>query len=161
MLYLTLDDSLVIDLNNMLFIFLSEVLPEEVKESVARSRAVRMLQTTLGHSMRLSTSRVVCATSAAVWLEGKVYEALCSQAIENSNQTTTQHVPQSLPTSTSRSDLSTAGAVAVAGGTRPSNGGEAAIATHTAVSAFNRYLANVTRLTFALQVMSYGHTDEC
>lgn len=134
-----------------------EVLPEEVKGSVARSRAVRMLQTTLGHSMRLSTSKTVCATTAAVWLEGKVYEALCAQAIENSNQTTSQHVPHSLPSSTSRGDLSSsgAGAGAVGGtgtGARPSNGGEAAVATHTAVSAFNRYLANVTRLTFALQV---------
>jgi hypothetical protein len=134
-----------------------EVLPEEVKGSVARSRAVRMLQTTLGHSMRLSTSKTVCATTAAVWLESKVYEALCAQAIENSNQTTSQHVPHSLTSSTSRGDLSSsgagAGAVGGAGtGARPSNGGEAAVATHTAVSAFNRYLANVTRLTFALQV---------
>jgi hypothetical protein len=136
-----------------------EVLPEEVKGSVARSRAVRMLQTTLGHSMPLSTSTTVCATTAAVWLEGKVYEALCAQAIENSNQTTSQNLPHSLPSSTSRGDLSSsgAGAGAVGGtststGARPFNGGEAAVATHTAVSAFNRYLANVTRLTFALQV---------
>ena len=142
-----------------------EVLPEEVNGSVARSRAVRMLQTTLGHSMRLSISKTVCATTAAVWLESKVYEALCAQAIENSNQTTSQHVPHSLPSSTSRGDLSSsgagvgsgAGAGAIGGtstgtGARPSNGGEAAVATHTAVSAFNRYLANVTRLTFALQV---------
>lgn len=136
--------------------YLSELLPEEVKESVARSRAVRMLQTTLGHSMRLSTSKTICATAAAVWLEGKVYEALCAQAIENSNQATTQHAPQSLPTSTSRSDLSSAGAGGGTGGgvvSRPLNGGEAIVATHTAVSAFNRYLANVTRLTFALQVI--------
>jgi hypothetical protein len=139
----------------------AEVLPEEVKGSVARSRAVRMLQTTLGHSMRLSTSKTVCATTAAVWLEGKVYEALCAQAIENSNHTILQHAPNSLPSSTSRGDLSSSGAGAGAGavggtgtstGLRPSNGGEAAVATHTAVSAFNRYLANVTRLTFALQV---------
>ena len=135
----------------MQFIFLAELLPEEVKGSVARSRAVRMLQTTFGQPIRLSTSKTVCATAAAVWLEGKVYEALCAQAIENSNQATTQQTSQSLPVSTSRSDLSSSGAV---GGiiSRSSNGGEAAVATHTAVSAFNRYLANVTRLTFALQV---------
>lgn len=143
--------------DNNLLVCVAEVLPEEVKGSIARSRAVRMLQTTLGHSMRLSTSKTVCATTAAVWLEGKVYETLCAQAIENSNQTTSQHVPHSLPSSTSRGDLSSsgAGASAVGGtstGARTSNGGEAAVATHTAVSAFNRYLANVTRLTFALQV---------
>ena len=142
----------------MHFMYLSELLPEEVKESVARSRAVRMLQTTLGHSMRLSTSKAICATAAAVWLEGKVYEALCAQAIENSNQATTQHAPQSLPVSTSRSDLSSSGAGAGGGVvSRPLNGGEAVVATHTAVSAFNRYLANVTRLTFALQVTQNRH----
>jgi hypothetical protein len=122
-----------------------EVLPEEVKGSVARSRAVRMLQTTLGHSMRLSTSKTVCATTAAVWLEGKVYEALCAQAIENSNQTTSQHVPHSLPSSTSRGDLSSSGAGAGAGAV----GGTG---TSTGARPFNGYLANVTRLTFALQV---------
>lgn len=136
----------------MLFMYLSELLPEEVKESVARSRAVRMLHTTLGHSMRLSTSKAICATAAAVWLEEKVYEALCAQAIENSNQTTTQPAHQSLPVSTSRSDLSSSGG-GVGVVSRPLNGGEATVATHTAVSAFNRYLANVTRLTFALQVI--------
>ena len=61
-------------------VIVSDDLPEEVRSSTARCRAVRMLQAAL-HSAAPSKS-----ISVAVWLEGKLYKLLCAVAIEVSNQ---------------------------------------------------------------------------
>jgi hypothetical protein len=118
-----------------------ELLPDEVKISVARSRSVRMLQSSLGRSFR--PSRPICTTTAAIWLEGKVYEALCAVAVQSGNymNTTTQQASlnSALPVTASKSG---------------SGLGDAMTTAQGAGSAFNKYLANVTRLTFALQVLS-------
>jgi hypothetical protein len=120
-----------------------ELLPDEVKISVARSRSVRMLQSSLGRSFR--PSRPICTTTAAIWLEGKVFEALCAVAIQSSNyvNTTTQQASlnSALPVTASKSGSG-------------SGSGDTMTTAQGAGSAFNRYLANVTRLTFALQVLS-------
>ena len=122
-----------------------ELLPDEVKSSVARSRSVRMLQSSLGRSFR--PSRPICTTTAAIWLEGKVYEALCAVAVQSGNymNTTTQQASlnSALPVTASKS-----------GSGSGSGSGDTMTTAQGAGSAFNRYLANVTRLTFALQVLS-------
>lgn len=114
----------------------TELLPEEVKSSVARSRCVRMLQTSLGRSIR--PSRPICTTTAAIWLEGKVFDALCAAAIQTSNYANTQQASLNSALPVTASKLGS---------------GDTTATTQGAGSAFNRYLANVTRLTFALQVI--------
>ena len=61
-------------------VIISDDLPEEVRSSTARCRAVRMLQAALHNA---SPSKSI---SVAVWLEGKLYKLLCAVAIEVSNQ---------------------------------------------------------------------------
>ena len=119
---------------------LTDVLPDEVKSSVPRFRAAKMLHTALGRPTGTGPTSGVCATAAAVWLENKVYRAVCAVAIETSNQANSQHAAQSSSTVQSK------------GG---SGGGDTTVTTQGAGSAFNKYLANVTRLTFALQVRIY------
>ena len=78
-----------------------------------------------------------------MWLEGKLYRALCAVAME----VNTQALAATSSSWSKRDFLSPKGT-----GTGPLAGGDATIATQGAGSAFNKYLANVTRLTFALQV---------
>ena len=78
-----------------------------------------------------------------MWLEGKLYKALCAVAME----VNTQALAATSSSWSKRDFLSPKGT-----GTGPLAGGDATIATQGAGSAFNKYLANVTRLTFALQV---------
>jgi hypothetical protein len=94
-----------------------------------------MLQMSLGRSIR--PSRDICTTTAAIWLEGKVFDALCAAAIQTSNYANTQQASQNSTMSATASKLAS---------------GDTTATTQGAGSAFNRYLANVTRLTFALQV---------
>lgn len=119
-----------------IFILFTDLLPEGVRNNISRSRAVRMLQSALSE---LSPSK---AWYAAIWLESRVYKALCATAMEISSQAfaaTSSSWNKGDPTS---SKITGAGT-----GT-----GDATIATQGAGSAFNKYLAHVTRLTFALQV---------
>ena len=85
------------------------------------------------------------ACYAAMWLEGKLYKALCAVAME----VNTQALAATSSSWSKRDFLSPKG---TGTGTVPLAGGDATIATQGAGSAFNKYLANVTRLTFALQV---------
>ena len=81
------------------------------------------------------------ACFAAMWLEGKLYKALCAVAME----VNTQALAATSSSWSKRDFLSPKVTGTLAGG-------DATIATQGAGSAFNKYLANVTRLTFALQV---------
>ena len=117
---------------------LTDVLPDEVKSNVPRFRAAKMLHTALGRPTGSGPTSGVCATAAAVWLENKVYRAVCAVAIETSNQANSQHAAQSSSTVHSKG-----------------SGGDTTVTTQGAGSAFNKYLANITRLTFALQVRSH------
>lgn len=115
---------------------LTDILPDEVKSNVPRFRAAKMLHTALGRPTGSNPSSGVCATAAAVWLENKVYRAVCAVAIETSNQANSQLAAQSSSTASKGS------------------GGDTTVTTQGAGSAFNKYLANITRLTFALQVIA-------
>lgn len=111
---------------------LNELLPESVKVSIVRSRSVKMLLCALA----LVQDDDIIRT--AIWLEDRIYEALCATAIQTNNQVLSL-----------ASSLTPATAGVVGGG---KIGGDATAASQGAGSAFNRYLATVTRLTFALQM---------
>ena len=134
-------------MHSILDMFPAGVLPEGVRGSIARSRGVRMLHTVLG----VASPR---GSSAAVWLEDRVYHSLCAVAIETSNQANQANQASS---SGSKGENSRGGLTAA--------GGDTTLTTQGAGSAFNRYLANITRLTFALQVLTFaspwGHIAGC
>jgi hypothetical protein len=111
---------------------LNELLPESVKVSIVRSRSVKMLLCALALVQDDDIIR------SAIWLEDRIYETLCATAIQANNQILSL-----------ASSLTPASAGVVGGG---KTGGDATAASQGAGSAFNKYLATVTRLTFALQM---------
>ena len=84
---------------------------------------------------------------AAIWFEGKIYKSLCAVAME----VNTQALAATNSSLSKNEFLSPKG---TGTGTGTVAVGDATIATQGAGSAFNKYLANVTRLTFALQVIT-------
>jgi hypothetical protein len=116
---------------------LNYLLPESVKSSIVRSRSVKMLLCAL----KLVQDDDVIRT--AIWLEDRIYETLCATAIQANNQV--------LPSvsSLTPATVGSGGGSGVGVGT---SGGDATAISQGAGSAFNRYLATVTRLTFALQM---------
>ena len=123
--------------------FVQDILPECVKNNIGRSRAVRMLYSAFNKS---SPSR---AYLAAIWFEGKIYKSLCAVAMEVNTQALA-----ATNSSLSKNDFLSPKGTGTGTGTGTVAVGDATIATQGAGSAFNKYLANVTRLTFALQVIT-------